>query len=277
MDYNDVKLGLIDRFKVWNERRAAEARRQQYLKDEGELLEVDYSEADKLAEELLNNKKIKKATRDAAKMYKATYGKNDDGVGKDDFIEEYLIEKGLKQKKLPEKNNHPKENFMARYSTKKSEEELIAEKMRNRPTVYYRVGDKEYDTTFIFADWCFETNKNGGDLKIPLARKDAKNFVVEYEKMNPEDKFTMNKKLINDLLNVSSGELAMMDEPSSPDAPFPKLCRLASIVDHSADKLKGQGNVEEAASRLKGIIEKIFQYREERDNQYRLKEEQMER
>lgn len=85
MDYSKMKLGLIGRFKVWNQRRIAEAQRNQYYKDEGELLEVDYSEADKLQADLLEQKRIKKATRDAARLYKSVYGKDNDGVGESDF------------------------------------------------------------------------------------------------------------------------------------------------------------------------------------------------
>ena len=113
----------------------------QYFKDEGELLEVDYSAADKLKADLLEKKRIKKATRDASRLYKSVYGKNNDGVGEDDFIEEYLVENGLKQKALPEPKLPKKYNFMDKYPTKKSEEE--SEKMTQKISQYNQEKQKE--------------------------------------------------------------------------------------------------------------------------------------
>lgn len=124
MDYNNVKLGLIGRLRVWNERRIAESIRDQIYKHEGERVEVDYSAANRLEKELLEQKRIKKATRDAKQMYKTTYGKNNDGVGESDFVDERLEEWGLKEPKKSPK----KENFMDKYSTQKTPEEIAREK-----------------------------------------------------------------------------------------------------------------------------------------------------
>lgn len=128
MNYSDVKLGLIGRLRVWNERRIAEKIRKEYGKNEGELVEVEYSDADKLEKELLEKKKIKKATKDAAKFYRIAYGKDDDGVGEADFIEQYLTDNGLKPK-VPSYSSHDKTHkFMEQYSVEKSPEELNYER-----------------------------------------------------------------------------------------------------------------------------------------------------
>lgn len=151
MDYNKVKLGLIGRFKVWNQRRIAEAQRDQYYKDERELLEVDYSEADKLQADLLEQKRMKKATRDAMRLYKKVYGKNNDGIGETDFIEDYLVENGLKQKALPEPETSKKHNFMEQYSTEKSEEELAYEQATQKKTMYYEIDGVKYELPIMFS------------------------------------------------------------------------------------------------------------------------------
>lgn len=61
MDYNKVKLGLIGRFKVWNARREAEKARSWRDNIEHETSEVDYSEAERLEADLLEQKRIKKS------------------------------------------------------------------------------------------------------------------------------------------------------------------------------------------------------------------------
>lgn len=86
MDYNKVKLGLIGRFKVWSARREAEKTRNWRDNIEHEISEVDYTEAERLEADLLEQKRIKKATRDASRLYKRVYGKNNDGIGETDFI-----------------------------------------------------------------------------------------------------------------------------------------------------------------------------------------------
>ncbi len=272
MDYNKVQLGIIGKFKVWNQRRIAEAQRQQYYKDEGELLEVDYSVAEKLEADLLEQKRIKKATRDATKLYKSVYGKYNDGVGESDFIEDYLVENGLKQKTLPEPKAPKKHNFMEQYSTEKSAEELAYEKANQKPEVYYKIGDTIYKTSFLFTDWCFREINNDKKSPVPLTTNDERAYFIQTEKMQPEDKYNMLNKLIDTSLSEIGMDLAMLDEKSSPDAPFPTLCRQASYIDYIAKKLYQSGKIEEAVLKLEKMTERIFQY-----NQERLKKEQEEK
>lgn len=128
MNYNNVKLGLIDKFKIWRERRAAEKIRKMNDKLEHEVSEVDYSAADRLKSDLLEQKRIKRATKDASRIYKTAYGKNNDGIGMDDYIEQYLLENGLKKQILPIPRGH---NFMQKYSVEKSKDELAYEREKN--------------------------------------------------------------------------------------------------------------------------------------------------
>ena len=272
MDYDNIKLGLIGRFKVWRERREIEKDRKWHDSTENEISEIDYSAADQLAAHLLEQKRIKRATRDAAKLYKSTYGKNNDGVGKDDFIEDYLIKNGLKQKALPEPETSKKHSFMEKYPIEKSKEELAYEKANLKPEVYYKIGDMTYKTSFLFANWCFREINEGKDSPVPLTTNNGRDYIIQTEGMKPEKKYIMLNKLISTSLDGIGMDLAALGEQSSPDAAFPSLCRLASRVSRNSKKLYESGEIEEAITKLEKMTEKIFRY-----NKERLQQEQTER
>ena len=262
MDYNKIKLGLIDRFKVWRVKREAEKTREWRDSIEHEISEVDYSEAERLEADLLEQKRIKRATKDATRLYKRVYGKNNDGIGETDFIEDYLVENGLKQKVLPEPEKTKKHSFMEQYTTEKSEEELAYEKAtkKQEPEVYYKIGDTAYKTSFLFTDWCFKEINNGKDSPVPLTTNDEKAYFIQEDKMQPEDKYNMLKKLIDTSLTQMTMVLADTDEKYGPDSPFPTLCRQASYIDYAAKKLHESGKIEEAITKLEKMNEKIFKY-----------------
>ena len=83
--YDKIKLGLLDRLGILNARRTSTL---------GEIEEIK--------QKLLDERKIKIATRDAKKLYNRSHTKSDNGPSINDFIENYLIENGLKEKALPE-------------------------------------------------------------------------------------------------------------------------------------------------------------------------------
>lgn len=262
MDYNKVKLGLIGRFKVWNQRRIAEEQRDQYYKDEGELLEVDYSEADKLQADLLEQKRMKKATRDAMRLYKKVYGKNNDGIGETDFIEDYLVENGLKQKALPEPETSKKHNFMEQYPTEKSEEELAYEQAIQKKTMYYEIDGVKYELPIMFSQKYFEQMKSGDvDLDIPLRTNDGINYIIAVQGMKPENKYDMLKRM-TDLSLSQISEEAYMIAQANPDTELqdtvPLLCRQSSHVDYAAKKLYSDGKIEEANGKLEQMVEKVL-------------------
>lgn len=266
MDYNNVKLGLIDRFKVWRARRDAEKDRKWLDGIEGEVSEVDYSYADKLQEDLLDRKKTKKATRDAEKLFKRESNSLSD---KNKFIEQYLIQNGLKQKTLPEAEQAKRHSFMDKYSTEKTEEEIAYEQASQKSEIYYKIGNDIYKVPFLFENWCFNEIEKGKDSPIPLRTNDGKSYFIQDDTMQPDDRYTMLKRLIDNSLTEIGQDLAMLEVESSPDAPFPTLCRQASYIDYIAKKLQESGRIEEAIQKLEKMTEKIFKY-----NQERLKQEQ---
>lgn len=261
MDYNKVKLGLIGRFKVWKQRRIAEAQRQQYYKDEGELLEVDYSEADRLEADLLEQKRIKKATRDATKLYKTVYGKNNDGVGEADFIEDYLVENGLKQKALLEPEVTRKHSFMEKYPTKKSEEELAYEKDNSKTKIYYKIGDIEYELPSQFLEYA--TAQDLLDNIIPLGDKDNGKYVLEDSKIRSDKR----REMLKYLMDLSLREMKFKLEFNEPDEDvlenFSHLSRMTSAKEWLADRQALEGKEDEATNGLKEKLGEILKFRDE--------------
>ena len=266
MDYNNVKLGLIDRFKVWRERREAEKNRAWRDNIEGEISEVDYSVADKLESDLLEQKRIKKATKDASKLYKSTYGKNNDGVGKDDFIEEYLVENGLKQKALPKPEETKRHNFMEQYPTEKSEEELAYEKARSEKKIYYEIDGVKYEMPYRFSHFYFKQMQNGDfeSNNFPaLTTTDEINYIINTQKMTPENLNGLLKRMI-DMSLTEIGEhtyaLSTIDPETELQETFPRLTRQASYNDYAAKKIFEEGKVEEANSKLEKMVKKVLEF-----------------
>lgn len=261
MDYNKVKLGLIGRLKVWNQRRIAEAQRQQYYKDEGELLEVDYSEAEKLEADLLEQKRIKKATRDATKLYKSVYGKDNDGVGEADFIEDYLVENGLKQKALPEPETPKKHNFMEQYPTEKSEEELAYEKANTKTRIYYRIGDVEYELPSQFLEYA--KTQDLLDSISPLEDKDNGKYILTDDEIRPDRR----RNMLQYLMDLSLREIKFNLEFYEPDEDvledFSRLSRMTSAKKWLSDKQVMEGKEDEATEGLKKKLGEILKFRDD--------------
>lgn len=269
MDYNNIKLGLIGQFKVWKARREAEKDRAWRDNIEGEISEVDYSESERLKTDLLQQKRIKKASKDAAKLYKRTYGKNNDGMGEADFIEEYLIQNGLKEKALPEPEISKKTDFMDQYPTEKSQEEIAYENATREKKMYYEIDGVKYELPYMFSHIYFEQMKRG-DFKSnnfpPLTTNDEVNYIINPEKMTPENKYTMLKRMIDMSLSQISEETYMIAQAKPATElkeSLPRLTRQASYIEYAVKKIYSEGKVEEANSKLEKMAKKIFEFYKE--------------
>ncbi len=240
MDYDKIKLGLIGKIRVWNLRREAEKTRDWRDRIEGEVSEVDYSEADELEKSLLDKKKLKIATKKATKEYK----KDNTGISKENFIENYLIENGLKQKALP--------------ASKKAREEFAKQYEKMPRTMYYEVDGEKYQIPRFFSENYFEQLEKGeNDFTMNLTTNDSRNYIVEPQEMSIEDKYKMFKKLIDNSLSQIGEEtymIASVDKNSKLKEDFPRLTRQASRNDYVAEKLRGEGKVEEANSKLEEMV-----------------------
>ena len=264
MDYDKIKLGLIGKFKVWQERRIAEAKRNQYYKDEGELLEVDYSSADKLQEDLLSQKRIKKATKDATKLYRRYLRKDNDGIGESDFVEDYLVKNGLKQKSLPKPKKH---SFMDKYPVEKTEEEKAYEQSRQMKTMYYEIDGEKYEIPLIFSNkYLNQMQKEDFDLSFKLITNDEVNYVMKTEDMKPEDKYSMLMEML-DISLSQMGEETYMIAMAKPDTElketFPRLTRQLSRGESNAKKSYAEGKVEEANSILEKMAADMLKFYKE--------------
>ncbi len=237
MGYNNEKLGLFDRFKVWRARRDAEKDRKWFDKIEGEASEVDYSYAEQLQSELLYRKKNKKTTGDTEKLFK----------------------RDNKTFSIPDKDK-----YIEQYPTEKTAEEVAYKKTNQKPEIYYKIGNDIYEVPFLFTYWCLNAIENGKDFPVPLRTNDGSAYFIQDDKMQPEDKYNMLKCLLENSLTEIGQDLAMLEAESSPDAPFPTLCRQASYIEYIAEKLQESGKIEEAISKLERMIEQIFKYNRER-------------
>ena len=266
MDYNNVKLGLIDKFKVWRERRDAEKIRAWKDNIEHEVTQVDYSSANKLEYDLLEKKRIKKATKDAAKLYKTMYGKNNDNGEKNAFIENYLFENGLKQKALPEPKETKKHSFIEQYPIEKSEEELAYEKARSNKKMYYEIDGIKYKMPYSFSCIYFEQMQKGDfeSNNFPaLTTNDEMNYIINPQKMTPENLNGMLKRMI-DMSLSEIGEHTYMISTVNPETElqetFPRLTRQALYNDYAAKMAFEEGKVEEANVKLEKMAKKILEF-----------------
>lgn len=256
MNYNNVKLGLIDRFKVWQERRKAEAQRDGYYKEEGELIEVDYSEADKMKHKLLHQKRVRKATKDASRLYK----KYSDGLSEADFIEQYLIESGLKKRESP-KFHKKNRDFISKYPKQKSEEEKAYEQAHLENKMYYKIGNVEYEVPGNFSRYY----RN----RLPLQKIGTGKFLILDEKMNPRHRCEMLKRLTSMSLDFIAALMPYLyegkNDPANPTKQdvFTKLCSKAAFIDYQVNNnIIPKGSYDVANSKLINMVEEIFKFRE---------------
>jgi len=264
MDYNKIKLGLIGRFKVWSTRREAEKTRAWRDKIEHENSEVDYSEAERLEADLLEQKRMKRATKDATRLYRRVYGKNNDGIGETDFIEDYLVENGLKQKALPEPSTSKKHSFMDQYPTEKSEEELAYEKANIQPKIYYRINGTEYELPSAF--YQYSVRMANMDKFLPLEELENGNYILVDDKMKPHDKFDMLSSML-DITSTSAmgwiNEYLLDLKDEQLEERKNSLCRKLGFHEYTAKKLSTEGKVDKANTILTSSIEEMLKFEQE--------------
>lgn len=253
MNYRNIKLGLIDKLKVWQERRKAEIEREGYYKEEGELIEVDYSKADKMERKLLHQKRVKKATKDASKLYK----KYSDGLSKDEFIEQYLIENGLKKRMQP-KVNKRNSDFISKYPNQKSKEEQKYEQSHIENKMYYKIGNIDYEVPSNF----FQYYNN----RLPLQKIGTGKFLILDEKMNPRHKCEMLRRMTGMSLDFIAALMPYLfenrDDTQKQDM-FTKLCSEAAFIDYQVrESMIPKQEYTSANSKLENMVEKIFKFRE---------------
>ena len=264
MDYNKIKLGLIGRFKVWSARREAEKTREWRDNIEHENSEVDYSEAERLEADLLEQKRIKRATKDATRLYKRIYGKNNDGIGETDFIEDYLVENGLKQKVLPKPEKTKKHSFMEQYSAEKSQEEVAYERANIQPKIYYRINGTEYELPSSF--YQYSVRMANMDKFLPLEELENGNYILVDDKMKPHDKFDMLTSML-DITSTSAmgwiNEYLLDLKDEQLEERKNSLCRKLGFHEYAAKKLSTEGKVDKANTILTSSIEEMLKFEQE--------------
>lgn len=275
-DYSKVKLGLIGRFQVWRQRREAEKTREWNDSTNHEISEVDYSVADKLEADLLAQKRIKRATKDASKLYKQVYGKGNDGIGESDFIEDYLVQNGLKQKALPEPQISKRQNFIDKYPTEKSPEEIAFEKSKVEDEIYYRLGDKEYKLPIECLRFVSNLNMTE-NIDIPFENNGKGRYTILDGKMKPDQKVQMLTYFNNSLVQ----QLRIYFEyPEVGEETYNYVLRLPMknrLVEKKVEKLAIEGKFDEAYDLLNSRIQKMAEFRDNNLEAEKGQEQQEER
>ncbi len=215
-DYDRVELGLIDRFKVWRARKNADKAAETYYKYEGEHIEVDYSEANALKEKLLQDRRIKIATKDAKRLCRAEHGRN--YAGEKEYIEKYLSEKlpkalpeGKEVKNDPSNKNisdsiidveNPRDNFDYTFQTENGDR-YVSLSIIKKPTLSISpnetcVYDASINSSKSFNDTLGRPNdiQFGVDLDRMHEDMDYRNQVIKlvYEKQWDKYTDTINEK-----------------------------------------------------------------------------------
>ena len=263
-DYSNVRLGLIDRIRVWNARRIAEAQRNQYLKDEGELTEVDYSRADKLEKDLLNKRRVKRATRDARKIYKSVYGKDNDGVGESDFIDDYLIKAGLKEKLLkPSDTINLPDNphaFMEKYDNEPNHENVP----ENQSEIFYIFSDgKAMSLTRIYSHACIEDIKRGNIASIPIRQEEDGKYYVDTDELKPTEKIELLKNItqatLGDIMVISSN-VSTIGEPEFNDPEVHSMHMNSMTTSQIVSNKCDHGKYDEAIGLMETDLKRFLEY-----------------
>lgn len=104
-NYKNIGLGLIGSIKVWIARKQAENFKTVMDRIEHENGEVDYTEAIKLAQEIIYKRQVNRATRDAKRAFHRVQRAGAGWNCKDDYVEYYLKENNLSKPQIPKKTD----------------------------------------------------------------------------------------------------------------------------------------------------------------------------
>lgn len=271
MDYDKIKLGFVDRFKVWKSRR--EIRQYSEWRDEmeGGFSEIDYSRAEKLEADLLEVKKIKKATKDAIKKYKK---EDRDRISREEFIEQYLIQNGLKEKMLAEAGKTKRCDFISKYpieQTEKSDYKNITKEKK----ICYEIDGVKYELPYKLSHMYLEQIKKGDFKTNSFPRLRTNNgfeYLIESQKMTPENKYNMLKKIIDIYLIQISEEIHKITQENSQTEIKKEFSKLTGKIlenNYESNNLYHEGKFEEVNIKQEEMIKKLFEF-----NKYMLKNEQ---
>lgn len=254
MKYDNVKLGVIDKYKVWLARREAEKSRKWFDKIEGEVSEVDYTDSDNLQLELLKQKKMKKAISDAKRKYKKSRLKSQ--IDENKFIEQYLEDNGIIQ---PHKTDFKTNHLRNSESVKESQKKFSYKSSQLIPEVYYKTESNVYKVPFEFSNWCLNSQNSKSENVVPLVMIKDGIYLIQDNAIKLEDKYNMLKKIIDTSLN----EIGQSLPGSSHNIDFTNMCNKVLYECSIAQSLKERDKLEEAVLNLKKVVDEVLRYNEE--------------
>lgn len=262
MDYDKIKLGFIDRFKVWKLRR--EIRQYSEWRDEmeGGFSEIDYLRSEKLEAELLEVKKIKKATKDAIKKYK----KEDRGIiSCEEFIEQYLIQNGLKKKMLTEGEKTKRYDFISKCPIKQIEE-FDYENITKRKNIYYEIDGVKYELPYNILNMYLEQIKKGDykqEFFPELRTNNGIDYYIYFQEMIPENKYNMLKNIIDMYLKQISEKIYMMTQENLQTEIKKEFSKLTGQIlenKYESNNLYQEGKIKDGIVRQEEMIKRLFEF-----------------
>lgn len=190
---------------------------------------------------------------------------------------EYLTGDSKEIKTLPEPNEKTiieeengerkaRKEFIAKYPTQKSEEEINREKKNKEPKVYYKLNDKEYEI-FGFLQEAVKM-QNFEEIYLPVQKKENGDYILpseEVNKMDIEDAYKVLNSVNNQLMMSAEISGQVIKEQLKEDSiieDYYRLKRQKSQIDYSVKKMRMEGKDKDANKLLNVMIEKILEFKD---------------
>ena len=177
-----------------------------------------------------------------------------------------------KLQQLSETTKHPQENFMSKYSTKKTQEQREDEKKELQ--VFYKLkpnqkGAEETEYELPYFKVYMESMKEK-DIKPQLEKTGDKKYLIKDDQMTEEEKY----KMLYFLLEVSQNYIFVpINNFFSEEKQYEKECEHKDLVSAKifynvkmAHMLCSDGDFKHANEILKGELVRLFEYRKEYTN-----------
>ena len=169
-----------------------------------------------------------------------------------------------KESENVEDNTPPKRHrFMDQYPTQKSPEEVAKDNASKKRNIYYELKGTKYKIPDTFTFSYFEQlDSNNNDANyISLSTQDGVNYLIQRDKMTPENTNKMLNSILDLSLNEIGQQLSIINE-ISPEAKvleaFGPLSRKAHANLDIAEHITQEGNVERANEFLEKITPEVL-------------------
>ena len=130
--------------------------------------------------------------------------------------------------------------------------------------IYYTIDGQDYPLTSILSFLCIDAEQKGQQPLIPFFRRNDGKYCVSVEYLNPGDKIKLVQKIISHSLDDIGQILLTMNEQSSPDHPYPKLCSRAHMMDYIVQMKCEEGKTDEAVIKIEQMLKEVLEFDHDR-------------